>query len=38
MAGHTDSEFNMGNLRLFGDNVHIYEDDFQAVEQILDEL
>jgi thymidylate synthase len=33
MAGHTGSEFNMGALRLFGDNVHIYEDDWQAVEE-----
>lgn len=29
------SGFRMGVLRCIGDNVHIYEDDFQAVEQIM---
>jgi thymidylate synthase len=27
--------FRLGKLRCFGDNVHIYEDDFQAVEAML---
>jgi thymidylate synthase len=27
--------FTIGKLRCFGDNVHIYEDDFQAVEAML---
>ncbi|HMK47686.1 MAG TPA: thymidylate synthase [Methanocella sp.] len=29
------SGLKMGKLRCFGDNVHIYEDDFQAVEGVL---
>jgi thymidylate synthase len=33
LIGPTD--FMIGKLRCFGDNVHIYEDDFQAVEQVL---
>ncbi|MGA9139714.1 MAG: thymidylate synthase [Methanocella sp.] len=33
LIGPTD--FMIGKLRCFGDNVHIYEDDFQAVEAAL---
>lgn len=33
LTGPTD--FMLGTLRCIGDNVHIYEDDFQAVEQVL---
>ncbi len=33
LIGPTD--FMIGRLRCFGDNVHIYEDDFQAVEAAL---
>jgi thymidylate synthase len=29
------TDFRLGVLRCFGDNVHIYEDDFQAVERVL---
>ncbi|MCD1294011.1 thymidylate synthase [Methanocella sp. CWC-04] len=33
LTGPTD--FMLGSLRCIGDNVHIYEDDFQKVEEIL---
>ena len=33
LIGPTD--FSLGTLRCIGDNVHIYEDDFQSVEQVL---
>jgi len=33
LIGPTD--FMLGSLRCFGDNVHIYEDDFQAAEEVL---
>jgi thymidylate synthase len=29
------TKFSLGTLRCIGDNVHIYEDDFQSVEEIL---
>jgi thymidylate synthase len=32
------TDFFLGNVRCFGDNVHIYEDDWQAVEAVINDI